>query len=346
MKILYVGKLSLYGESNATLHRLLALSELGHLVAPIDSSPPSIYRKIKLSVRKIRRLFFALDLALVNQKIRHYVKNSQFDVLWIDKGLSVSPQTLREVKDTTHRPYIVAYSTDDMMQVHNQSKNYLRCVPLYDLHVTTNTYNTNELRVIGAQETLFVPNGYAPHLHRPMTLSGEDFQEWGTSVGFVGTYELERYEYLYRLAQSGIKVVIRGNKWGDIKANHPNLIISSGPIWGADYTKAICSTDINLCFLRKRNRDLQTLRSFEIPASGGFMMAERTLAHREAFVEGAEAEFFSSKDELVDKVRYYLAHERDRLRISAAGHQRCINSGYSNHSRMGRVVDRIKEVYT
>jgi spore maturation protein CgeB len=75
------------------------------------------------------------------------------------------------------------------------------------------------------------------------------------------------------------------------------------------------------------------------------MMAERTLAHQEAFVESAEAEYFSSADEIVDKVRYYLAQESDRLRIAEAGHQRCLNSGYSNHSRMSRVVDKIKKVF-
>ena len=124
------------------------------------------------------------------------------------------------------------------------------------------------------------------------------------------------------LARNGVAVQIIGNDWQGWRDAHPLVSIKSEGIYGEDYPKAICATKINLCFLRKLNRDLQTTRSVEIPACGGFMLAERTDQHLALFEEAIEAEFFSSKEELLSKVQYYLDHDLEAKRIAAAGRQR------------------------
>jgi spore maturation protein CgeB len=145
------------------------------------------------------------------------------------------------------------------------------------------------------------------------------------------------------LAQNGIPVRIWGGGWQEKwSVSHPNLKIESSPIWGADYARTICSFDINLNFLRKVNRDLQTTRSMEIPACGAFMLAERSAEHLELFEEGKEAEFFGSDAELLEKVKYYLIHETARRQIARAGRDRCLRSGYSNHERLKIILKLIE----
>jgi len=125
------------------------------------------------------------------------------------------------------------------------------------------------------------------------------------------------------------------------RIRHPNLIVEHKPLWGEEYAKAISSFDINLCFLRKINRDLQTTRSVEIPACGAFMLAERTEERLGLFEEGKEAEFFSSDEELMSKVKFYLDNPEMRYRIAASGRKRCVSSGYNNENRIADVLRQI-----
>ena len=66
------------------------------------------------------------------------------------------------------------------------------------------------------------------------------------------------------------------------------------------------------------------LRDFEVPMSGGFYMVEAMEELAEFFEIGREIVCYEGMDDLVDKVKYYLAHETERERIRKAGHERCL----------------------
>jgi spore maturation protein CgeB len=117
---------------------------------------------------------------------------------------------------------------------------------------------------------------------------------------------------------------------------------SSGEIYEERYASVVAGSQIALGFLRELNPDQHTTRSFEIPAMGGFMLADRTEDHREFFEEGKEAEYFSSDDEFRDKVRFYLGNESARQGIARAGHYRCMTSGYSYDDRIRKVMNELK----
>jgi len=112
-------------------------------------------------------------------------------------------------------------------------------------------------------------------------------------------------------------------------------------VWGDRYPLALSCAKIALGLLSKRIPETTTTRTFEIPATGAFMLAERTPDHLELFEEGKEAHFFSDDDELRDKVRFYLHHDAARIQIASAGRERCLKSGYSVQHQLRRVVEKL-----
>ncbi len=339
MKILYVGPLD---HGGTCLQRLKALAHLGHEILPVDTCPPEVARaEQRLRERARRRLLGPRDLARANEAVLRLAAQKRPQVLWVDKGLTIRPETLEAAARLAPGLTLVSYSPDDMLNPRNQSRLYLAGVPLYDLHVTTKSYNVAELKALGAPQVFFVDNAYCPFTHRPQDVPETARKKLGGPAGFIGTYERERASALLFLAEQGIPVKVWGNWPPRWRHRHPNLRVMGAGLWSDDYARGICSFAINLAFLRKENRDLQTTRSAEIPACGGFMLAERTREHQRLFQEGVEAEFFDSPEELLEKIQFYLGHEDKRQEIAAAGRQRCLDGGYSNPERLAAVLRRL-----
>lgn len=338
MKILSIGAFSKI--SNTSLHRTWALRKNASDVDMIDSDAP----KLSLWYKICYHLFlWGLPIRLpdeshVNEKIRNYVSSKTYDVIWIDKGVTVAPETLKFIKEKNPKTRIVSYSPDNMALRHNQSQQFLECIPLYDIHFTTKSYILDDMKHLGAQKIVFTNQLYESTYHHPMTLTVDEKERLGGDVGFIGMWEKERCDSILYLAKNGIKVKVFGDgKWNRYK-DIPNLSICPA-VYSADYSKALQAFKISLCFLRKMNFDQQTSRTMEIPGCGGFMMAERTDEHKALFKEGKEAVFFSSNEELLMKCRYYLAHDNERMAIAKAGHERCEKSGYSNEKGIKMMLD-------
>jgi spore maturation protein CgeB len=340
MKILYVGPLN---KGGTCLQRMQAMKDLGCTVTPVDTEPADVKKKQRqLLFRLKRKIIGPSDLAGVNERIIKLLKEDVYHILWIDKGLSIKAETLQAIRQISPKTLITGYSPDDMLNPDNQTRHFLKGLTYYDIFFTTKSYGVEELKGLGCKRVEFVDNAYDPNTHRPMEITVEDRLKYGGPVGFIGTYERERAESILYLAKNGVNVRVWGDDWNR-KYNllHPNIKIEGKPLLSDDYARGICSFDINIVFLRKINRDLQTTRSIEVPACGGFMLAERTSEHKRLFEENKEAVYFSSNEELVKNVRYFLDHDEERRRIAQSARRRCLSYGYSNKDRITDMFQRI-----
>jgi spore maturation protein CgeB len=312
--------------------RVKVLRDLGHRVALVPT-PQGMRGYLDKFAFK---LGLPRDSTGVNAGILR-LRQRPFDILWIDKGLFVRPETLQRFKQANQTSKIVGFSLDDMSARHNQSLYFLHSLPLFDCFITNKSYNVTELQALGAKRVVFIDNAYDRNTHRPISLSDQEKRYFSCDVAFVGTFELERAAFLNRLAESGTNLRVYGSDWGG-KALAFEV---RPPVYGDDYAKAICGAKINLGFLRRINRDLQTTRSIEIPACGSFMLAERTHEHLRLFEEGQEAEFFSSYSEAEAKIAEYLVDDVLRQRVAQAGLRRCLTAGYSYHDRLRHILENV-----
>lgn len=339
IRILSVGRMS--GISNTCRLRTDALRQIADKVDTINTEekPITLYYKIKHHLFLMGLPCRLPDIDHANQKIIAALMKKEYEILWIDKGITIRKETLRRAKELSPKTVIVSYSPDNMAMRHNQSQNYLDSIPYYDLHITTKSYIIDDMKRLGCKEVLFSTKSYEETFHYPRNVTKDDVERLGADVGFVGAWEEERMNSILYLTRNGVKVRVFGNDgWACCKGDNPNLTIEDYGLYDEDYAKSFMCFKISLCFLRKMNFDQQTSRTMEIPACGGFMLAERTKEHMELFEEGVEAEFFDSDQELLEKCKYYLEHEVERKRIAEAGRERCISSGYSNVETLRKFV--------
>ncbi len=342
MKILSVGAMSRV--SNTSLHRHWALEKYSDSIDIIDSTIFSVSLFYKIA-NKLFNLGFPVRLPdefNLNIRIKGFVSKNFYDIVWIDKGITVNKSTLEYIKSISPATKIVGFSPDNMAERHNQSQNYLDSIHLYDFTFTTKSFIVSDLMKMGAKNVNFVQKMYESKFHHHMSLTEYELESLGGDIGFIGAWEKERCESILFLVENGLNVVVYGDgNWNMYKNLYPNLKIKAG-VFSEDYPKALQAFKITLCFLRKINNDQQTARTMEIPACGGFMLAERTNEHMSLFQEGKEADFFSSNQELLDKCNYYLANEKERLKIAKAGTLRCKISGYSNEDTIGKLIKIIQ----
>lgn len=281
----------------------------------------SYYNDRRSFIEKVsEKLRIPLDFSDANKRILEKFHKHNFDIIFVVKGNHIYPSTIQKIKSLQPKSILINWSLDDMFAKHNRSVFYSRNLPLFDLVITTKSYNClpHELPSLGAKKILFQNNSFYNYsffedLKRPTSFLYD--------ICFVGTAELQRFHSLNFLAKEGYKVKIFGSSWDKkIYRNHEdNLSIEYRNLDHKEYFETIINSKISLCFLRKLNRDLQTLRTVEIPSVGGFMLAERTLEHTLMFTEDDEAVFFGDDDELLQKVKKYLADDQTREKIAKKG---------------------------
>jgi spore maturation protein CgeB len=329
MKILYVGQTN---QGGTCRDRLNSLARLGHEVTNFDISQHQARTRILRSIQW--RWSPRLLTRQLNRDLQGAVASGRlFDLVWIDKGLWVFPETVQCLKRRT--AHVVHY-TPDAQILSNRSPHFLRSIQQYTQLVTTKSFEVNLYYRHGAKSVTLVTQSFCPTRYAkptPMEAAAAD-------VGFVGDFKPNYGTVISDLSSAGFEVAVWGHRWRRAAALRrvPSKAVRGSGLWQEAYVNALASFRIGLGLLSKRIPEQHTTRTLEIPAAGTFLLAERTNEHTQMFAEGREAEFFSCTEELVAKARFYLEHDSSRRDLAQRGYERCWRSGYDNDSVLRRVL--------
>lgn len=358
--MLYIGHLDI---GQTSLMRADALAALG---VPLIRFNASNYLKRRSFLE--RRIGDVLgcspQVGRMNCELIKLIELHRPSVVWCDKQEHLAPATIEAMKSVG--AVIVFYTPDPYFQQPwlqtPRSNALLRAA---DLAVTTKSYEVDSYRCHG--DVLYMMHGFSEAVHRPVPVADTD----RIDIGFIGSWEPRREAFLERCARRGLLVRIWGFGWEHLVSGRAGLRqrarlrrlangtpfeiarsaslsghISAREVLGDAYAQALSSSAMSPGLLRTTlYPDQHTTRTFEIPACGTMLIAERTPEHEALFDEDVEAVFFQDEDELVDKAVFYSRHAEIRLEIAKAGRARCLSSGYSYTERLrpviGNIADRV-----
>ncbi|HLW46986.1 MAG TPA: glycosyltransferase [bacterium] len=315
-----------------------AAGELGYETLFVDEAPylrpleTSLVHKIGYRVlhrRPLARWRYNRDLLAAARRFRP-------DFVVVVKGAYIMPSTLRRIKNDTGA-VLVNYATDDPFNKANATPDLVAGIPEYDVYACTKRAIMDDVRRAGGRSVIYTMFGYNPVVHFPEPpAAGDETRRFRSDVVLAGGADRDRLRDLEPLVAAGnIDLALYGGYWTrDARFRR----FARGFAVGRDYRLALHGAGIALCLVRRANRDGHAMRTFEIPACGAFMLAERTEEHLALFREDEEAAFFASSDELVSKIRYYLAHEEARRRIAQAGYRRVTQGRNRYRDRLAEIV--------
>jgi spore maturation protein CgeB len=182
----------------------------------------------------------------------------------------------------------------------------------------------------------YLPFGFDPDLFYPVVSGNQEKTErFSFDVAFAGGADRDRIPYLTAMIKAGFRIGLYGAYWDRYPETRKHALGYADP---GTLRRVFGSSKVTLCLVRRSNRDGNSMRSFEAPAAGACVLAEDTPEHREIFGEEGEAAcFFGTPKEAVEKTRWLLAHESERLRMAGRSFER-ITQGRNTYQ------DRLREM--
>jgi spore maturation protein CgeB len=349
-KILFLGQIS---EGQTSRMRMRALSRLGYNVEGVQTARP--WSNISWLQRQWqRRLGSGNTVKQINELVLGKAREFRPDIVWAEKQEFLTAETIDEIRRLGAR--LIHFTPDPYFSLEWKRTRLMdTAIGAFDVLVYCKTYERPAYERLG-KPVVYMPLGYCDEVHRPLPAPDG---HWNCEVGFLGGWEPRREHLLHDVAASGARLKIRGGYWnflrdgrwslrrhiilkqlagGESFSFHKDALLSDalqgGEVYADDYARALTGAKIGLGFLRKVCPDQHTTRTFEIPACGSLLLADRTSEHEEFFREGREAEFFASSAELVDKVSFYRKNEASRRQIASAGRTRCETGRYAYVHRL------------
>jgi hypothetical protein len=332
--LLYAGQLEPGGGS---AQRRGALARLGFVCRDVDFLP---FMKFGPKVLRAATRLVACGpaIARLNQTIRAAIDMHRPQILWVDRGIWIYPETLRCAR-RAGVSLLVHYSPDPMFVVHD-TRHLRASVPLYDVCITPKEYELTTYAHHGARRTMLVPTAYDPKQHHPVPADeGATLAPFASDVCFIGHYEPSYEAILAALASLDVQVAIWGPRWSwQCRDRKVRSWVRGDYAAGRDYSRAVWAAKLALGLISRMCPDPMTARNIELAAMRQCQVAPRRSEVAEVFRDGESILLCDTPDDFREAVRRCLDSDSLRTSLAAAAERRVRDLGLDVDTVMQRAI--------
>jgi spore maturation protein CgeB len=280
-----------------------------------------------LRAQLLDNLYFDRDPGLMRlyDDFRNLIERERADAVIVDNAFPYHPEYLR-----TLDVYKVLRTTDGPLTAYDRDFAYVHAYdhvlyhsPAYSRDLTME----EKLRYVGARRTDFWPLSLHDVFFDPAQSEETILEhERDIDVVFVGSTYFNKMPLLARIRKAfGKRAVIRGNSswkrnlYFNAKYGMPGWI---RPVAFDGYVPLYQRAKIGFNVHNRGDYTVGSYRLFDLPGNGVMQLSDGG-EYLSAFYDvGNEIVGYGSVDELIDKIRYYLAHDEERKRIALNGYRR------------------------
>lgn len=240
-----------------------------------------------------------------NEEVCREIDSGRYDLLLVVGAKTIAPDTVRRFPG----PKVLWF-----MDALPRYPEVVPKLPLFDKIFLFESSDVPFIKEKVGMESRFLTLAFNPakYFRVPQVQSYD--------LSFVGSFYPKRDEYLGAALGISDRMGIYGDFHRSKNAELRSKVKSINAPHSANNALYNASR-INLNIHHPQSVEGMSIRTFEILGAGGFQLVERQVRAVELFEEGVEIEYYASKDEFLDKIRFYLKNDTARLRIAARGHE-------------------------
>lgn len=318
-----------------------SLRHRGHCLIEVKYEDYFPLKWSSFPLKVLRRLIRPWCAANYNKAVAQHLENPAIDFVLVFKGMLLNSETLAAFRKR-HIP-IYCFYPDVSFGAHGS--NIENCLSQYDCVFTTKEFHFRDENLKSRYKDFqLVRHGYDPDVHRPVRVSDATRQHYACDISFVGCWSPKKEHLVHALItalpQAHVKL------WGPGWERADEAV---GCCWGGrgaygdELTIIYQCSKINLGLLSEEAADTSsgdqtTVRTWQIPASGGFLLHEDTPEVRVFLEENEEVALFDGLEQMVNQVGRFLGNSEARRAMADAGRCRVMAGAYTYDGAADRIV--------
>ena len=299
-----------------------AFERLGMDVARFDSERALRQASRFTGNRILRRALRPALWNAVNRQAMQLAQSARPALIFAVKCSFFHPETIREIRKVTGAPFVNHYPdnpyigiTWDPREASALRRDLIEVFRQYSIVFMWERSLLARLQSDGV-EARYLTFAVDPELFQPQVVP-EGLQcercQVTHDVAFVATYSRSRCAEVAAIRRHAI--AIWGSNWPRQWRTLSGQHRAHAPVWGSAVSGIYARAAVSLNVLNAENLGGPNMRTFEIPGSGGVMLARYSPAQDEFFPEGEAAAYYRSPEEIDDRIEAVLRDPDRRARL-------------------------------